>query len=158
MKRSKNIVIRDKVPAPLEDSQPGPYNQDQLESLGALLSSHGLSPDELSGLSARLVPTRPDLSNPAALPSPSHSRGLTIIVTLPHITDRTQIVAKLKRSARSSPHCESFFFDPDLTPSEAREQHTLRQERNYLNAQRQAEDIATYHFGIRSGREVKIIH
>jgi len=158
MKRSKNIIIRDKAPETLENSQPGPYNQDQLESLRTLLSSHGLSPNELSGLSARLVPTRPDLSNPTASPSHSHSRGLTIIVTLPHITDRTQIVTKLKRSARLSPHCESFFFDPDLTHSEAREQHTLRQERNYHNALRQAEDIATYHFGIRSGRVVKIIH
>ena len=67
-------------------------------------------------------------------------------------------MAKLKRFARSSPHCESVYIDPDLTPSEAKEQHALRQERNHLNAQRQTEDIATHHFGIRSRRVVKILH
>ena len=85
------------------------------------LSSYGLTPKDLSGLSTRLIPTRPDLSTPTALYFPSHSRGLTIIDTLPSITDRTQTVAKLKRSVRSSPNCESIYIDPDLTPTEAKE-------------------------------------
>ena len=159
LKRSKSLVIRDRNPDPpaLHHSA-GPYDHEQKESLCTWLSLHGLTPAELTGLSARLIPTRPDLSNPTAISPPSHSRGITIIVTLPSMTDRTQTVAKLKRSVRSSPNGEFVFIDPDLTPTEAKEQQVLRQERNHLNAQRQAEDIATYHFGIRSGRVVKDLH
>jgi hypothetical protein len=38
------------------------------------------------------------------------------------MTDRTQTVAKLKRSVRSSPNNEFVYTDPDLTPTEAKEQ------------------------------------
>ena len=59
---------------------------------------------------------------------------------------------------RSSTTCDTIYIDPDLTPSEAKEQHGLRQERNRLNAERHDEDIRNYHFGIRSGRVVNLQH
>jgi uncharacterized protein YnzC (UPF0291/DUF896 family) len=148
-KRSKTIVIRDNNEA--ISQSPATLLQDITTWLG----THGLSPDDTAGLSARLIPRKPSPSTLTAAPS---SAGITIIVTLPSIIDRLPIIAKLKRSVRSTPSCHSIYVDPDLTPAEAKEQQALRQERNRLNAERNDEDIRNYHFGIRSGRVVKLQH
>jgi len=54
------------------------------------------------------------VAKPSSLPYPHHRPD----------SNRGQ----LKRSAWSSPHCESVYIDSDLPPSEAEEQHALRQE------------------------------
>jgi uncharacterized coiled-coil protein SlyX len=152
LKRSKSLVIRDNNEGPNAISQ-SPTTL--LHDISTWLGTHGLTPDDTAGLSARLITRKPNPSTHTAASSPN---GATIIVTLPSITDRLPIIAKLKRSVRSTPSCNSIYVDPDLTPAEAKAQQALRQERNRLNAARMDEDIATYHFGIRSGRVVKIQH
>ena len=152
LKRSKSIIIRDNNEGSNAISQsPATLLQD----ISTWLGTHGLTPDDTAGLSARLIPRKPNLSTHTAASPPV---GATIIVTLPSITDRLPIIAKLKRSVRSTPSCNSIYVDPDLTPAEAKAQQALRQERNRLNAARMDEDITTYHFGIRSGRVVKLQH
>ena len=59
---------------------------------------------------------------------------------------------------RSLPTGDTIYIDPDLTPAEAKEQHGLRLHRNRMNSERSEEDIAAHHFGIRSGRVVKLQH
>ena len=50
------------------------------------------------------------------------------------------------------------YVDPDFTSKEAKQQQALYNKRNCLNSERQAENSADHHFGIRSGRVMKIIH
>ena len=151
-KRSKSIIIRDNNEGSNAISQ-SPTTL--LQDISTWLGTHGLTPDDTTGLSARLIPRKPNLSTHTAASSPV---GATIIVTLPSIADRLPIIGKLKRSVRSTPSCNSIYVDPDLTPAEAKAQQALRQERNRLNAARMDEDMTTYHFGIRSGRVVKLQH
>jgi len=50
------------------------------------------------------------------------------------------------------------FVDPDITSKEAKQQQALHNKWNCLDSERQAENSADHHFGIRSGRVFKIIH
>jgi hypothetical protein len=149
-KRSKSIVIRVNNAGPQSILQsPDSLRQD----VSNWLTTHGIKPEDMDGLSARLIPRKPTTTLSDQSPYP----GATVVVTLPSITDRIPIIALLKRSVRSSPTSD-IYIDPDLTPAEAKEQHRLRQERNRMNAERRDEDTRSFHFGIRSGRVVKVQH
>jgi len=151
LKRSKSIVIRVNSAGPLSILQsPDSLRQD----VSSWLITHGLKPEDTDGLSARLIPRKTTTKISDQSPSP----GATVVVSLPSITDRIPIIALLKRSVRTSPASDTIYIDPDLTPAEAKEQHCLRQERNRLNAERRDEDTSSFHFGIRSGRVVKLQH
>jgi hypothetical protein len=148
LKRSKSIVIRDYSTAPQCVVQSLDHPQDDISNW---LQSHGLSPDDTVGMVARIIPPRTNLL-------PSQPDKVTIVITLPSIDDRNAILATLKRSVRNSPNCKAIYVDQDLTPAEAKEQQSLRMERNRLNLDRPAEESGSYHYGIRSGRVVKLLH
>ena len=156
LKRAKSIVIRVANAGPQSILQsPDSLRQD----ISRWLSAHGINPDDMAGLSARLINRKPSTSSTSSTSSAqSPSTGATVVVTLPSITDRIPIIAHLKRSVRSLPTGDTIYIDPDLTPAEAKEQHGLRLHRNRMNSERSEEDIAAHHFGIRSGRVVKLQH
>jgi hypothetical protein len=150
-KRSKSIVIR------VNNAGPATFlhSTDSLrQDVSEWLTAHGIKPEDMDGFSARLIPRK---TTPTASDRPP-SLDATIVVTLPAITNRIPIIAHLKKSVRSTPASATIFIDPDLTPAEAKEQHGLRQERNRLNEKRSDEDVGRFHFGIRSGRVVKLQH
>jgi hypothetical protein len=153
LKRAKSIVIRVANAGPQSILQsPDSLRQD----ISRWLSAHGINPDDMAGLSARLINRKPSTSSTSSAQSPP--TGATVVVTLPSITDRIPIIAHLKRSVRSKTTSDTIYIDPDLTPAEAKEQHGLRLHRNRMNSERSDDDIAAHHFGIRSGRVVKLLH
>jgi hypothetical protein len=152
LKRSKSLVIRDKSTAPHRVVQTLDAYQDDITNW---LHSHGLNPADTDGMTSRLIPQKTNITSSSAA---AQTNMTTIIVTLPAITDRISILAKIKKSVRSSPTSAAIYVDPDLTPSEAKEQQVLRQERNRLNSGRPVDEVASYHYGIRSGRVVKLSH
>jgi hypothetical protein len=151
LKRCKSLVIRDnstalnRVVQTLETSQ---------ADISNWLHSHGLTPADTDGMTTRTI----QKTNVTSSSTAAQTNGTIVIVTLPTIIDRISILTKIKKSIRTSPTCASVYVDPDLTPSEAKEQQVLRQERNRLNSERSAEEVANYHYGIRSGRVVKLSH
>jgi len=150
LKRAKSIVIRVANAGPQSILQsPDSLRQD----ISGWLSAHGINPDDMAGLSARLINRKPSTSSAQSPPA-----GATVVVTLPSITDRIPIIAHLKRSVRSKTSSDTIYIDPDLTPAEAKEQHGLRLHRNRMNSERSDDDIVAHHFGIRSGRVVKLLH
>jgi hypothetical protein len=139
-RRNKNLIIKDKDNIiPVDDVLP-------------LLTSLGATNKDLTDATIRVISHK--------LPISSQNKATTwksIIVTLPNIIDRYTIIAKLGNELRTSIFPKTISIGPDYTPSEAKEQYDLRNERNSLNKSRNEEDQVIFYYGIRRGKVVKIL-
>jgi hypothetical protein len=145
-RREKSLIIKDKGNIIVK-------SQNAVEDVRPFLTSLGATPEDLNGIAVRIVINRPLTSNnPAPI-----ATGKSIILTLPTIGDRHTLISKLRQSLRKSMPSSSLYIDPDLTPSEAKDQYDLRLERNKLNQSRNNKDKETFYYGIRRDKVVKII-
>jgi hypothetical protein len=156
-KRVKNIVIRERGATTTTSILSRHASSSEICSW---LQGLGASTEDTSKLSIRVIPARVP-TTPTTPPTPVTSNILptpncTLIVTLPQMTNRTALLTKLKRNIRGLSDSLSIFIDPDLTPTEAKEQFNLRSERNRLNGTRSANDKTSFHYGIRGNKVIKI--
>jgi hypothetical protein len=153
-KRLKNIVIRERNAS--ESTSILATLKNPTADTVSWLRGLGASPEETANITVRVAPSRP-MPTPTPPSRTIPSTNSTLIVSLPNLVDRNIFLAKLKKSLRNRSQEPSIFIDPDFTPSEAKEQYSLRQERNRLNCSRSVEEKTTFYFGIRGNKVIKIL-
>jgi hypothetical protein len=154
IKRSRNIVIRDRAPNSPTSVIKSMETTDA--DIKTFLHDLGVPSEQTAYLTARTIVPKSIASTSAnTTASSSNTNSSLTIVTLPHLTDRTQLLIHLKKAILRNPNYSYIYVDYDYTPTESLLQQQLRLKRNQLN-HRSENDVQKFYYAIRNDTVVQI--